>query len=218
MTSFEHILFIFLRYSASMLNKFLETTYDRVKALAGHRRAEPALAAVSFIESSVFPIPPDVMVIPMVVARPERAWRIALICTVASVLGGILGYFLGLMFWDVLGAPLLEKLGKADKMASLEAMYDTHGAMAVFGAGLTPFPYKVITIMSGALKLNFGLFIGASVLARSLRFFLVAAIVKKFGQHAEDYIRKNFALATIIIFALLVGLYAIWHWGISPML
>ncbi len=201
-----------------MLNKFLETQYERVKALAGHKRAEPALAAVSFIESSVFPIPPDVMIIPMVVARPERAWRIALICTIASVLGGILGYFLGLMFWDMLGAPMLEKLGKADKMARLQDIYDTHGALAVFCAGLTPFPYKVITIMSGALKLNFALFVAASVLARSLRFFLVAGIVKKFGLQAEDYIRKNFALATIIIFILLAGLYAVWHWGISPMI
>ena len=201
-----------------MLNAFIERQYDRVKILAGHKRAEPTLAIVSFVESSVFPIPPDVMLIPMVVSKPERAYRYALVCTIASVLGGVLGYWLGWMFWDALAQPLLEKLGKADKMASLQDMYDEHGALAVFGAGLTPFPYKVITIMSGALKLNFGLFIAASVLARSMRFFLVAAIVKKFGVKAEDIIRKNFALATIVIFALLCGLYAIWHWGISPMI
>jgi len=201
-----------------MFNKFIETQYERVKALAGHKRAEPTLAVVSFVESSVFPIPPDVMLIPMVVARPERAWRYAFVCTLASVLGGVLGYWLGWMFWDSLAQPVLEKLGKADKMVSLQAMYDEHGALAVFGAGLTPFPYKVITIMSGALKLNFGLFVAASVLARSMRFFLVAAIVKKFGARAEDIIRKNFALATIVIFAMLVGLYAVWHWGISPLI
>lgn len=201
-----------------MFNKFIETQYDRVKTLAGHKKAEPTLAVVSFVESSVFPIPPDVMLIPMVVSRPERAWRYAFVCTLASVLGGMLGYWLGLMFWDSLAQPILEKLGKGDKMVSLQALYDEHGALAVFGAGLTPFPYKVITIMSGALKLNFGLFIAASVLARSLRFFLVAAIVKKFGNRAEDIIRKNFALATIVIFAMLCGLYAVWHWGISPLM
>jgi len=201
-----------------MFNKFLETQYDRVKTLAGHRRAEPVLAGVSFIESSVFPIPPDVMLIPMVVSKPERAWRYAFVCTIASVLGGILGYWLGWMFWDSLGQPLLDRLGKGDKIGALQTLYDEHGALAVFGAGLTPFPYKVITIMSGALKLNFGLFIAASVLARSMRFFLVAAIVKKFGSRAEDIIRKNFALATIVIFAALCALYAVWHWGISPMM
>lgn len=200
------------------LNSFLENLYDRVKALAGHKRAEPALAAVSFIESSVFPIPPDVMLIPMVVSRPDRAWRYALVCTVASVLGGILGYIIGWMFWDAVAQPIIETLGKSDKMDTLQRLYDDHGALAVFGAGLTPFPYKIITIMSGALKLNFGLFIIASVLARSLRFFLVAAIIKKYGVKAEDYIRKNFALATILVFVLLAGLYAVWHWGISPMI
>lgn len=201
-----------------MLNAFIERHYDRVKTLAGHKRAESTLAVISFVESSAFPIPPDIMLIPMVASKPERAYRYALVCTIASVLGGILGYWIGWMFWDSLAQPLLEKLGEADKMVSLQAIYDQHGALAVFGAGLTPFPYKVITIMSGALKLNFGLFIAASVLARSLRFFLVAAIVKKFGTRAEDIIRKNFALATIVIFAMLVGLYAIWHWGISPMI
>jgi membrane protein YqaA with SNARE-associated domain len=200
------------------LNRFIETQYERVKTLAGHKRAEPILATVSFAESSFFPIPPDVMLIPMVMSRPERAWRYAFVCTLASVLGGALGYFLGLWFWESLGQPVLDALGKGDKMETMRKLYETHGALAVFGAGLTPFPYKVITIMSGALKLNFGLFMAASVLARSMRFFLVAAIVKKFGPRAEDYIRKNFALATIIIFALLLIIYAIWHWGISPMM
>lgn len=200
------------------LNSFLENMYDRVKALAGHKRAEPALAVVSFVESSIFPIPPDVMLIPMVVSRPDRAWRYALVCTIASVLGGMLGYLIGWMFWDAVAQPIIETLGKDDKMDALQRLYDTHGTLAVFGAGLTPFPYKIITIMSGALKLNFGLFIMASVMARSLRFFLVAGIIKKYGVTAEDYIRKNFALATIIVFALLVGLYSIWHWGISPMI
>ena len=201
-----------------MFSKFIESQYDRVKIWAGHKRAEPALAAVSFIESSVFPIPPDVMLIPMVVARPERAWRYALVCTTASVLGGILGYWLGWMFWDSLAQPLLDRLGKADKMIRLQALYDSHGALAVFGAGLTPFPYKVITIMSGALKLNFGLFLAMSVTARSLRFLLVAAIVKKFGAKAEEIIAKNFALATVVIFIALCALYAVWHWGISPLI
>lgn len=189
------------------INATLERWYDSIKAMAGHKRAEPTLAAVSFIESSVFPIPPDVMVIPMVVAKPERWWRIALICTIASVLGGILGYFLGLWFWDIIGQPILERLGKGERINQLQEIYDQHGALAVFGAGLTPFPYKVITILSGALKLNFAMFVAMSVAARSLRFFMVAGIVRLFGERAEAIIKKNLGLATIIIFALMVALY-----------
>ncbi len=186
---------------------FLEDWYEWVKALARHPKAEPALFGVSFIESSFFPIPPDLMLIPMVQADNARAWRYAFICSVASVLGGIFGYFLGLWFFDLLAQPVLESMGKAEKMESFKLRITEHGAIGVFGAALTPFPYKVITIMSGALKINFALFVMASVLGRSLRFFLVAGIVKKFGPQAERIMKENFALFTIGLFALLAALY-----------
>ncbi len=186
---------------------FLETWYEWVKQLARHKRAEPALAGISFIESSFFPIPPDLMLIPMVQADTSKAWRYAFVCSIASVLGGIAGYFIGLFFFDAIAQPILENLGKAEKMESFKTRIGEHGAIGVFGAALTPFPYKVITIMSGALKINFAAFIAASVLGRSIRFFLVAGIVKKFGPQAEAIMKEHFGKFTIGLFALLAGLY-----------
>ncbi len=199
----------------SSMPGFLERWYESAKRLAAHRRAVPALAAVSFIESSVFPIPPDVMLIPMVQARRERAWYYAFVCTVASVLGGIAGYAIGWFLFDSIAQPVLDQLGKADSIEVFEKMAEEHGAMAVFGAGLTPFPYKVITIMSGALKLSLPIFIIASVLSRSIRFFLVAGIVWKFGDQAEQLIKKHFAATTIGIFGLVFAAWAVWHFGFS---
>ena len=181
---------------------FLDSWYESVKRLARHPRAEPALAAVSFAESSFFPIPPDVMLIPMVQARPDRWWRIALLCTVASVLGGVAGYAVGFFLYEAFAEPLLERLGKAEAVAEFEERIGSAGALGVFGAALTPFPYKVITIMSGALKINFAAFMAASVLGRSLRFFLVAGLVRKFGVEAERVMKEHFALFTIGLFAL----------------
>ena len=190
---------------------FLEDWYEGVKALAGHRRAAPALAAVSFAESSFFPIPPDVMLIPMVQARPERWWRIAVLCTVASVLGGIAGYAIGFFLFEALAEPTLVRLGKAEAMAEFAARIEEVGGVAVFGAALTPFPYKVITIMSGALQINFGVFVAASVVGRSLRFFLVAAVVKKLGNQAERWLKEHFALFTLGLFALMAALWWVLH-------
>ena len=180
---------------------FLEDWYESVKRLAGHRRAEPALAAVSFAESSFFPIPPDVMLIPMVQARPERWWQLAGLCTVASVVGGIAGYAIGYFLFDAFAEPLLARMGKQESMAEFSARIGAAGPLGVFGAALTPFPYKVITIMSGALKINFAAFVAASVLGRSLRFFLVAGIVKAFGQQAERIMKEHFAFFTVALFA-----------------
>ncbi|MGB6318188.1 MAG: YqaA family protein [Litorimonas sp.] len=186
---------------------FLERWYEGIKVAARHPNAERTFAGICFIESSVFPIPPDVMLIPMVQAAPERAWRLATIATVFSVLGGIFGYVLGLLLFDALAMPVLEALGKADSVADFANRVETYGAIAVFGAGLTPFPYKVITIMSGALKINFAVFVAASVLARSLRFFLVAWIVKTFGARAEAIMKEHFGWFTVGLFVLLAALY-----------
>ncbi len=189
---------------------FLNVWYERTKALARHRHAEPALAGVSFIESSIFPIPPDIMLIPMVQADHSKAWRYAFVCSVASVLGGIFGYFIGMFFFEALAQPLLESLGKAEKMDAFRARIAEYGGVGVFGAALTPFPYKVITIMSGAIPVAFHTFVIASVIGRSLRFFLVAGVVKTFGDKAEYWLKEHFAKFTIAMFVLLAVLYLLY--------
>ena len=150
----------------------LRRLYDWTMDLAAHKRASWGLSAVSFIESSVFPIPPDVLLIPMVLAERRKAWFYALLCTVASVLGGILGYGIGLF---------------------------------AFIAGITPFPYKVITILSGVAALNPVVFIVASILARGIRFFLVAGVLWKFGEPMREFIERRLGLLTVVFCALLVG-------------
>lgn len=189
----------------------LSGLYDRCKALAGHRRAVPVMAGVSFIESSVFPIPPDVMLIPMVVARPKRWWWLALVCTIASVLGGIFGYVLGMFFFDALARPALEWLGKMEAYEQFKVWFLEYEALAVFGAALTPFPFKVITIASGALKINFAMFVAACVIGRSIRFFLVAGLTRWMGPAVEPFIRKHFAAVTIVLFVLGAAVYYLMH-------
>lgn len=189
---------------------FLDRWYEGTKQLARHKKAEPLLAFIAFIESVFFPIPTAIMMLPMAQASRNKAFRYAAICTIFSVLGGIVGYFLGMFAYEAIAQPVLEKLGKAHKMESFKGMAEEYGALAVFGAGLTPFPYKVITILSGALKLNFLVFIIASVLARAGQFFLLAAIVWKFGEGAEAFIKKHFAKITIGVFALILIGFAVW--------
>ena len=163
------------------------------------------LAAVSFVESSVFPIPPDVMLVPMVLATRERAWLFAAVATAASVLGGLAGYGLGLGLYEAAARPLLELYGYAGKFAQFQALYAEHGGWVVFTAGITPFPYKVITIASGVVALNLATFILASVLARGLRFFIVAALLWKFGPPIRAFIERRLALVTTVFVVLLVG-------------
>ncbi len=186
---------------------FLERWYENTKAAAGHRHATPILCAVSFAESSFFPIPVDLMLMPMVQSRPQAWWRLAFLTSFFSVLGGIFGYFLGMLFFETLVGPILENMGKRESMETFEASINEHGGLWVFGAGFTPFPYKVITIMSGALNVSFGIFVAASVLSRTLRFFMVAGIVRVFGGMAEKWMKEHFAIFTIGLFALIAALY-----------
>jgi len=186
---------------------FLERWYESTKAAAGHRHATPILCAVSFAESSFFPIPVDLMLMPMVQARPKAWWRLALLASFFSVLGGIFGYFLGMLFFDTIARPMLEALGKADSMESFRESISANGGLWVFGAGFTPFPYKVITIMSGAVPVSFGIFVAASVLSRTMRFLAVAGIVRMFGEMAEKWMKEHFAVFTIGLFALIAALY-----------
>ena len=184
----------------------LNSLYSRTTALADHPRALWALAAVSFIESSVFPIPPDVLMIPMVLAQPRRAWLIALVATVSSVLGGILGYTIGAFAFDTIGQPILSSLGKADAMADFNSRFNDFGFLAVLTAGLTPFPYKVITIMSGWTGMPFATFMATSILARGLRFFIVAGLLRRFGTPIRDFIEQRLGLVfTAFVVILLAG-------------
>jgi membrane protein YqaA with SNARE-associated domain len=183
----------------------LRRLYDWTMDLAAHKRASWGLSAVSFIESSVFPIPPDVLLIPMVLAERRKAWFYALLCTVASVLGGILGYGIGLFAFEQIGQPMLELYGYAEKFSTFQDKYAEWGAWAVFIAGITPFPYKVITILSGVAALNPVVFIVASILARGIRFFLVAGVLWKFGEPMREFIERRLGLLTVVFCALLVG-------------
>ncbi len=183
----------------------LKPLYDWTMNLAGHRHAMVALALVAFIESSVFPIPPDVLIIPMVLAARDKAWWIAGVCTVASVLGGLAGYGIGAFLFESLGQPLLDFYGYQDKFAQFQDRYREWGAWIVAGAGLTPFPYKVITITSGVMDLDLGVFMIASVLSRGARFFLVAGLLWYFGPPIRRFIEDNLALLTTAFFVLLIG-------------
>lgn len=183
----------------------LQLLYDRTIELSAHRHALWVLAAVAFIESSVFPIPPDVLIIPMVLAARDKAWKIAAVCTVFSVLGGLAGYGIGFFLFDTIGQPLLDFYGYGDKFAKFQGYYNEWGAWIVSGAGLTPFPYKVITIASGVTQLDPFVFTVASVLSRGARFFIVAGLLWYFGQPIRVFIEANLGKLTIAFFVLLLG-------------
>ncbi len=173
--------------------------------LAGHKRAPQALFWVAFIESSFFPIPPDVMLMPMVLARRLKAWTYASIATLGSVLGGVAGYLIGLLLFDVLGRPLVELYGYGEKFAEFASSYNEYGALIVFFFGVTPFPYKVITIASGVTQLNIVVFVLASIAARGLRFFLVSGLLYWFGPPIRDFIEQRLGLVTTVFLVLLIG-------------
>ena len=183
----------------------LRSLYDWTLSLAGHRHALWALAVVSFIESSVFPIPPDVLMIAMIVATPSRAYLIATVATVASVAGGLAGYWIGYGAFETIGRPVLEFYGKEAYFEQFRERYNEWGAWAVLIGGVTPFPYKVITILSGATGLSLPVFIIASFIARAFRFFLVAALLRKFGTPIRDFIERRLGLIFTIFIALLLG-------------
>lgn len=179
--------------------------YDWTLRMAEHRHALWVLACVAFIESSVFPIPPDVLMIPMILARPNRAWLIAGVAMAASVIGGLLGYAIGALAYEQIGQPILEALGKGDAIAAFNTRFNDLGFWAVLTAGVTPFPYKVITIMSGWTGMSLATFIITSIIARGLRFFLVAALLWKFGAPIRDFIERRLGLMFILFVIILAG-------------
>lgn len=187
----------------------LRRTYDWFLALAGTKRATPTLAGVSFIESSFFPIPPDVLLIPMVLAQKHRWAFFAFICTIASVLGAFLGYAIGAFLYDVVAEPILNFYGKADKFDQVSNWYNEYGGWGVFFAAVTPFPYKVLTIFSGATGLDFITFTVVSIIGRGLRFFLVAGLVRMFGPPIQTFIEKRLGLTLTVATVLLIGGFAL---------
>jgi membrane protein YqaA with SNARE-associated domain len=178
--------------------------YHWMLSVSESRHAPYALAAVAFAESSFFPIPPDVILIPMSLATPRRAWRYAAIATIASVAGGVLGYGIGALLFDTIGQWLIHLYGYADRMAALKETYARWGALVILIKGLTPIPYKLVTIVSGLLGYNFALFVLLSLLTRGARFFLLAGALNRFGDPLKAALERHFAvfiggLAVIVV-------------------
>lgn len=191
----------------------LRRLYDWVMGLAASRHAPSALFAVSFAESSFFPVPPDVMLAPMVLAKPEKAWRYATICTLASVLGGALGYAIGYFLQDF-ALWLMSLSGHATGLDEFQCWYSEWGVWVILIKGLTPIPYKLVTIASGLAEFAFPVFIAASVVTRGARFFLVAAVVKKFGPAMLPIVERRLALfAGLGVALIVVGLVASHYLG-----
>ena len=174
----------------------LHRLYARVMALAASRNATWWLALIAFAEASFFPIPPDAMLIPMALAKPRSAWRFAAICTAGSVAGGALGYLIGYAVFDQVARPILNIYGYGPAFATFQAKFQEYGLWIILIKGLTPIPYKIVTISAGAARFDFALFMMASVLTRGARFFLVATLLHFFGDAVRDFIEKRLTLVT----------------------
>jgi membrane protein YqaA with SNARE-associated domain len=177
--------------------------YDWVLRLAHHRHADRYMAAVSFAESSFFPIPPDVMLVPMMLARREQAYRIALICTVASVLGGVLGYGIGYFLADF--AHRVLEFFRHGAFEEFTRAYNEYGAALILVKGLTPIPFKLVTIASGLAHFNFAVFLATATITRAGRFFLIAFLIKTWGEPVQVFVEKYLNWIGIGVLILLVG-------------
>lgn len=182
----------------------LRALKDWVEGLAAKPFAPWALFAVAFAESSFFPIPPDVLLIAMAVVLPNRSFRYALICSIGSVLGGMFGYLVGLEFYDLLGKPIIHFYGVEHQYREVQGLYEKNAFLSIAIAGFTPIPYKVFTIAAGAFQIPFLTLVSASLLSRSLRFFLVAALFYWFGASVKSLIDKYFEWISIAFVVLLV--------------
>ena len=183
----------------------LQRLYARTLDIAAGPHALWVLLAVAFAESSFFPLPPDLLLIPMILARPKEAWRLAALCTLTSVVGGLLGYAIGYFLFDAIGRPVLEFYNAMDAYDALKAGFAKWGVWIIIIKGMTPIPYKLITIASGVAQFPLPAFIFASIISRSLRFFLVAALLWQFGDAARGFIERRLTLITTLFAAALVG-------------
>lgn len=182
--------------------------YDWVLRMAHHRHALRALAAVSFAESSFFPIPPDAMMVPMVLARRDQAYLIATVCTVASVFGGIFGYFIGFYLLESVGQWVIQLYHMQDKIAQFQTTYAEYGAAIILLKGLTPIPFKLVTIASGIAHFNFPLFVILATITRGARFFIIAALLKRFGEPVQAFIEERLNLFAWLFLGLIVAGFA----------
>jgi membrane protein YqaA with SNARE-associated domain len=187
---------------------FIRRLYNWTMELAVTPNAERMLAVVSFIESSIFPIPPDVMLIPMVLADRRKWIRYALVCTIASLAGALAGYAIGMFLYEQVAVPVLSVYGKADSLENLQRWFADYGYWAVLFAAITPFPFKVLTIFSGFASLNLPIFMGAAIIGRSFRFFLVSWLLYRFGAPIRAFIEKRLGLLFTLFMILLIGGFA----------
>jgi len=179
--------------------------YNWVIKLAGSKHAEPWLFVISFAESSFFPLPPDVMLAPMCFAQPKRAWRYAAVCTVGSVLGALLGYAIGYWLFESVGSQIISFFGYGGKEEELRAQYAEAGVWIIFLKGVTPIPFKLVTIVSGAMAFSLPVFVAACVVTRGIRFGLVAWLFKTFGPQLAPVIEKRIGLFMLLFVVVLVG-------------
>lgn len=187
----------------------LRRLYDWTLSLAARPSAPYALAAVSFAESSFFPVPPDVMLVPMMLARPDKVWSYALICTIASVLGGIVGYVIGIALFDTVGSWVFHVYGLTDGAEAFRAAYAEYGHWVILLKGLTPIPYKLVTITSGFAGYSLFWFIVLSIITRGARFFLIALLMGRYGGRIKAIIDNHFNLvATLAVIAFIGGFVA----------
>ena len=185
--------------------KLLRSLYTWTLNKAEHRYSSLILSIVSFAESSFFPIPPDILLIPMIIAKRVKAWTYAFICTLSSVLGGVAGYAIGYFFYNSIGVFIVDTYHLSNSFSVFENYYNEYGMLIVLGAGFTPFPFKFITIASGVFNLNIFLFIITAIIARGLRFYLLAGLLFIFGEKIKILIDKYFNLLAILFFILFVG-------------
>jgi len=183
----------------------LRRLYDKTMALAAHRHAERCLAAVSFAEASFFPIPPDAMLLPMVLAERQRAWRLALVTSLASLAGALLGYAIGAFFYGTIGLPIMQFYGLAHDFDRFQELYNQRGFWIVLAAGFTPIPFKVMTIASGVTGMALLPFALASLAGRTARFFLVAGLLYLFGPAIRSFVERYLGILTLLFTLLLLG-------------
>ncbi len=189
-----------------MLRRF----YDRLLAVAAGPNAVWWLFAVAFAEASVFPVPPDLLLIPMVVAAPRRAWALALVCTAGSVLGGILGWVIGAELFERVALPIARLYHAENALLRFAARFREYGLEVVLIKGLTPIPYKIVSIAAGAAHFSLALFIVASAITRGVRFFLIAGLLRRFGAPVRDFVERRLTLATsVVAIAIVAGFVAI---------
>lgn len=183
----------------------LERLYRRTLEFSNHKYAPLLLGIIAFAESSVFPIPPDLLLVPMAIADKDRAWFFGILCGVMSVLGGMLGYAIGFFLFETVGRPVLETYGYMDAFQNFQRLFNKWGFTIIIIKGFTPIPYKVVTIASGMTGLDFGTFVLASAVSRIPRFLIQVALIWKYGDHMKTFIERNLKLVVYLFMAVLMG-------------